>query len=134
MLSTFHNYASVNLNIAGDGVLSDPFRGMGMQGNSMETQQSSHTKGLDQSSKMEEVVPKMVHQEARMRENPEEDKLDPVNDVRRCCKKNFSVLSCIDKMTKEGCDHGSKVGTVPLRKPKESVRRESCEKDFISRS
>jgi len=39
--------------------------------------------------------------------------LDPAKGVRRCCKKNSSfVLSCIGKRTREGCDRGSKVGTV----------------------
>jgi len=39
-----------------------------------------------------------------MQDNPEGVELDH--------KKNFSVLSCIDKRTKEGCDRGSDVGTV----------------------
>jgi len=31
---------------------------------------------------------------------------ESANDVLRCCKKNsLSVLSCIGKRTKEGCDH-----------------------------
>jgi len=56
-----------------------------------------------------------------------------------------SASSCIGKRKKEGCDRGSEVGTVhrgdrdgegraiPLRKPKESGKRENCEKDFVSR-
>jgi len=45
--------------------------------------------------------------------NPERGELDPAEGVRRCCKKNSpSVLSCIGKKTREGCDRGSKVGTV----------------------
>jgi len=33
------------------------------------------------------------------------------DDVRRHCKKNsHSVLSCIGKRTKEGCDRDSKIG------------------------
>jgi len=79
-----------------------------------------------------------------MRDNPEGGKLDPAEDVRRCCKKNPpSILSCLDKRTRKGCDRGSEVGTVhsgrdgegpvSLRKPKESSRRRSCEKDFVSR-
>jgi len=69
--------------------------------------------------------------------------LDPENDVRRRCNKNFSVLTCIDKRTREGCGCGSKVGTahsgldregpVSLRKPKKSGGRENCKKDFVSR-
>jgi len=53
-----------------------------------------------------------------------------------------SVLSCIGKRTREGYDRGSEVGTVhsawdgegpvPPRKPKESGREGSCEKDFVS--
>jgi len=52
--------------------------------------------GLDQRSKMEEVMPKM----ARRRDfwdNPERDEIDSVVEVRRGCKKNFSVLYCIGK-------------------------------------
>jgi len=86
-----------------------------------------------------EVMQNMASREARMRDNPEGGDLDPADDVRR---KNFSsILSCINKKTKEGCDHGSR--TVHneqdgkgqfLRKPKESGKKESYEKDFISRS
>jgi len=58
-------------------------------------------------------------------------------------KNSPSVLSCIGKRTKEGCDRGSEVGTVhsvrirwegtvSLRKLKESGKGGSCEKDFIS--
>jgi len=43
-----------------------------------------------------------------MRKNPGGE-LDPAEDVRRRCKKN-SVISCIGKRTREGCDHGSEVG------------------------
>jgi len=77
-----------------------------------------------------------------MRENPEGGKLDPAEGVCRRCKKNHpSVLSYIGKRTREDCDRGSEVGTVhngrdgegpvPLRKPKESGRTESNEKDFV---
>jgi len=63
-------------------------------------------------------------------------------------KNSRSILSCVKrtkeiKRTKEGCDHVSKVGTVhsrrerkgpvPMRKSKESDRRRSCEKDYVSR-
>jgi len=49
----------------------------------------------------------------QVRDNPG-GKIDPA-DVRRRCKKNSpSVLSCIGKRTREGCDRGSKVGTVNL--------------------
>jgi len=76
-----------------------------------------------------------------MRNNPG-DELDSADDVRRRFK-NSSVLSCIDKKAKESCERSSEIGIVhcgrdgegpvPLRKPKESGRREICEKDFVSR-
>jgi len=47
-----------------------------------------------------------------MWDNPGRDESDPANGVRRRCKNSPSVLSCIDKRTKEGCDRGSDVGTV----------------------
>jgi len=57
-----------------------------------------------------EVMLKIARREAWMRDNPEGGDLDPADDVRR---KNFSsVLSCIDKNIKEGCDRGSEVGIV----------------------
>jgi len=79
-----------------------------------------------------------------MRDNPEGDKLDLADEVRRRCKKNSpSILSCIGKRTKEDCDRDSEVGTVhsgrdrkgPVhaKKPKESGKRDNCEKDFVSR-
>jgi len=79
-----------------------------------------------------------------MRDNPKGGELDPAGCVRRRCKKNSSVLSCIiSKRTKEGCNRGSEVWTVhsgrdgerpvPSKKPKVSSRRGSCEKDFVSR-
>jgi len=75
--------------------------------------------------------PKIWAREAQMRDNPAGGELDPANDVCMRCKKNFpSVLFCIGKMTREGCNRGSEVGTfhsgrdgeglVPLRKLKES--------------
>jgi len=73
-----------------------------------------------------------------MQDNPKRGELDPAEDVCRRCMKNFPVLSCIGKRTREGCDRDSKVvtvhnrrdrpqGPIPLRKPKESGRKESCE-------
>jgi len=47
-----------------------------------------------------------------MRDNPEGGELGHIEGVRRRCKKNSSDLSCIGKRTTEGCDRGSKVGTV----------------------
>jgi len=80
-----------------------------------------------------------------MRDNPGgEGKLDPAKGIRRRCKKNSpSVSSYRGKRTREGCDRGRKVGTVhsgrngeglvPSSKPNKSGRRESCEKDFVSK-
>jgi len=43
-----------------------------------------------------------------MRDNTEEGEFDPAEGVRRHCKKSFpSVLFCIGKRTREGCDRGS---------------------------
>jgi len=44
-----------------------------------------------------------------MRHNPKGGDLDLADDVRRRCKKNSSVLSCMYKRTKEGCNHDSEV-------------------------
>jgi len=90
---------------------------------------------------MEEVVQRWHTGEAQMWNNPEEGELDLAEDVRRRCKKNSPVLSCVGKRTREGCDRGSEVRTVhsgrdwegPLKKLKESGRRRSCEKDFVSK-
>jgi len=80
-----------------------------------------------------------------MRDNPVGGELDPTEGIRRRCKKHFYfVLNCKGKRTREGCNRGSEVGTVhsrrdgeglvPLRKPKESAKRGSCEKDFFKKS
>jgi len=67
-----------------------------------------------------------------MRPNPEGGELDPTVDARRRCKKNSLSI----KRTKEGCDRGSKVGTVHsgrdgkhdflMRRPKKSGKKEIC--------
>jgi len=52
-----------------------------------------------------EVAPKMARGEAWMRDNPKGSELDHAESVRKRCKKNSpSVLSCIGKRTREGCD------------------------------
>jgi len=77
-----------------------------------------------------------------MRNNSEGSELDLAEGVRRRYKKNSpSVLSCVGKRTRKGCNRGSEVGTVhrggekrvPLRKRKQCGRRGSCEKEFISK-
>jgi len=58
---------------------------------------------------MEEVVPKMARW---MQDNPGGGESYPAEGVCRRCKKNSpSVLSCIGKRTREGCDRGSEVGS-----------------------
>jgi len=47
-----------------------------------------------------------------MRDSQGGGESDPAEVVRRRCMKNSSVLSCIGKRTKEGCDYGSEVETV----------------------
>jgi len=77
-----------------------------------------------------------------MRDNPGGRESDHAEGVRRRSKKNSpSILSSKGKRTKEDCDRSSVVGTVhsgrdregPVtpKKPKESGRRVSCEKDFV---
>jgi len=51
-------------------VLPEPFRGMGAWRKSAETQQSGHAQGLDQRSKMEEVVPKMARRRGSDADTP----------------------------------------------------------------
>jgi len=58
---------------------------------------------------------------------------DPADDVSRRCKYSPSILSCIGRRQKEGCDRGNEVGTVhgeqdrerpvALRKTKESGKK-----------
>jgi len=75
-----------------------------------------------------------------MRDNPGGGEPDPAKGVcRRCMKNSLFVLSCIGKRITEG--RGSKAetahsgcegkGTTPSKKPKESGRRGSCEKDLV---
>jgi len=71
-----------------------------------------------------------------MTDNFEGGELNPVEGVRRHYKKNFSVLSCLGRRARGGCDRGSEVekvhsgqdckGPVPI-KPKQCGRTESCE-------
>jgi len=61
---------------------------------------------------MEEVVPKMTHRRRSDGENPGGGKSEHAEGVRRRCMMNSSVLSCIGKRTREGCDRGSEVRTV----------------------
>jgi len=64
-----------------------------------------------------------------------------VDSRRRCIKNSLSVLSCIDKKTKEGCEPGSKVGQFTAGEVGENTSsskknmKESgkSEKDFVSR-
>jgi len=58
-------------------VLPDPFWGMGRGGTPRRPNSRATPQGLDQMSKMEEVVPKMRAGEAQMRDNPGGDELNP---------------------------------------------------------
>jgi len=88
----------------------------------------------DQRSKMEEVVPKMVCWRGSDAGKSRNWWVDPADDVCRRYKKNSPSILFIGKRTKEDCDCGSEVGTFaaekkdlpgPLKKPKESGRREN---------
>jgi len=57
-----------------------------------------------------------------MRDNPEGSELDPAVDDRRRSKKNYSsILSCMGKRTKEGCDRDSEVETLLSGRGKECL-------------
>jgi len=51
-----------------------------------------------------------------MWDNPGGEPDPAVHDRRRCKKNSPSVLSCIHKRTKEGCDRGSEDETVTTSK------------------
>jgi len=79
------------------------------------TSRTTH-KGLDQRSKMEELVPKMACRRGSDVGNPRGSECDPAEGVPRRYKKNYhSILSCIGKRTTEGCDRSSDVRTVYSR-------------------
>jgi len=66
--------------------------------------------GLDQKSKIEEVVPKIA---PRRGLDAGQYRKSLCSYVRKRCKKNsLSVLSCISRRTKEECDRSSEVGTI----------------------
>jgi len=102
-------------------VLLNPFRRMGELNNLAGIQQLSKSLGLDQRSKMEEVVPKVVRREARMRDYPEGGELDRAEDVHRCCK--------------SGQFKRERRGRANSSEENEGIwqNRESCEKDFVYR-
>jgi len=93
-------------------VLPDPFRGMEAWRNSTETQQSGHAPR----SGPEVENGRSGAEEARRRGSDADSQRggesDPAEGVCWRCKKNSSVLSCIGKRTREGCNRGSEVGTV----------------------
>jgi len=85
-----------------------------------------------------EIVPMMAQR--RGSDNPKGGELDLAVDGRTRCKKNSSVLSCIDKRTKEGCDRDSAIRTVHNRlrrkgpiPPRRPGKRKNCRRDFVSR-
>jgi len=88
--------------IPGGVVLPDPFQRMGTWRNSAETQRSGPEVKNGRSSAKDDTPERL-----RDAGHPEGGELYPAVEVRRHCKKNSSVLSCIGKRTKEGCDRGS---------------------------
>jgi len=86
--------------------------------------------GLDQRSKMEEVVPKMTHRRSSDARHPEGDELDPADDVRRCCKKKAVTVAAKSEQLIAG-ETGK--GQFLWGNGMNMAERESCEKDFISR-
>jgi len=94
-------------------VLPDFFRGMGAWRNSTETQLSGHASRSEQEVKNERSSAKDVAPERLRCGTIHRGELDPAVGVCKRCKKNStSVLSCICKRTREGCDSSSEVGTV----------------------
>jgi len=89
------------------------FEGWGRGGIPQKPDSRATLQGLDQRSKMEEVGQRWRAGVTQMRNNPEGGELYTADDVRKLCKKNSpSVLSCISKRAREGCDQGSEVGAV----------------------
>jgi len=124
----------------GGGGATRPLPNEGAWRNYTEAQQSGHAPRSGPRSKMEEVVPKMACWRGS---DLGLSRRRWVKSCRGRYKKNSpSVLSCIGKRTVEGGDRGCEGGTVhsvqdwkgpvPLKKSKESGRRASCEKEFVS--
>jgi len=89
----------------------------------METQQSSHAPWSGPEVKNGSSA---KDGEARMRDSPEGGELDPAEGVRRRCKKNYSVLSCVvrgqEKAVTVAASDSDRIITIPRRKPKKSGR------------
>jgi len=68
-----------------------------------------------------------------MRNNPEGGELDPSDDDHKHSEKNSSVLFCIDKRTREGCDYGSKVETFHSRQDREGCNRRNLAEEKVVR-
>jgi len=122
-------------------VLPDLFRGMGAWRNFTETQQSDHAPRYGPEVKNGSSAEDGAPERLRCRTIQEASQI--LQRVSAGAAKNSpSVLYCIGKRTREGCDRGSEVGTahsgwdgegpVPPRKPKESGRGGCCEKKFVS--
>jgi len=82
-------------------VLPDPFRGTGAWRNSTEAQQSGHAPRSG---------PEIINRSGAENGAPERIGLGTVKE--EVSQILLSVLSCIGKRTKEGCDRGSKVETI----------------------
>jgi len=77
----------------------------------VETQQSDRAPRTGTEKKMEKAVPKIAGRRDTDEGNPGGE-LNPAVDNRMLGKKNPSVLSCVDKRTKEGSNCSSEVKTV----------------------
>jgi len=95
----------------------DPIPSEGWGHGGIPCRPSSRTthQGLNQRSKME-VVPKMARQRGSDAGQSRRRRVRSCRGVRRRCRKNSpSVLSCIGKRIREGCDRGSEVRSVHSR-------------------
>jgi len=108
-------------------VLPNPFRGMGAQRNSTETQQSGpHPKVWTRGQKWKKWCRRWRAGEARMRDSHGGGESDPAEGVHRRCMKNSPFLSCIGKRTKEGCDRGGEVDSSQrIRRRRASSSKET---------
>jgi len=119
-------------------VLSDLFRGMGARKNTTETQQSSHTPWSGLEVKIGRSDTKYG---APRGSNAGQSRERGLRSCRWCPQEEFfSDLSCINKKTgpwqrgRDSSQRARRERLVPPRKPKESGKKESYEKDFVFRS
>jgi len=88
-------------------------------GYSEQTLQSGHAPRSGPEIKDESILPKMTHRRGSDARQSKRSELDLIVDNRNRCKKNSSILFCIDKRTKERCSRGSEIVTVHSRRGRE---------------